>query len=119
MGDIPVVWFDGNPLPMVHRASRVFYGGEGNTTRYERLSGDQEGFGTYVIRQVFVTKGDNNELEDIAMYPDGRVSVERGEVVGFVRGYLPLLGWLVIALQEVVWLKYVLISLFAGCDWIS
>lgn len=24
-GDIPVVWFEGNPLPMVHRAVEVFH----------------------------------------------------------------------------------------------
>jgi len=33
VGDIPVVWFNGKPLPMVHRASRVFYDYEGNETR--------------------------------------------------------------------------------------
>ena len=33
VGDIPVVWFEGNPLPMVHRANRVFYDSEGNATR--------------------------------------------------------------------------------------
>lgn len=26
-GDIPVVWFEGNPLPMVHRVIRVFSDG--------------------------------------------------------------------------------------------
>jgi len=53
-------------------------------------------------------------LEDIMLYPEGRMSVERQEVVGFVRGYLPLVGWLVIALQEVVWLKYALVAVFAA-----
>ena len=48
------------------------------------------------------------------LYPEGRMSVERQEVVGFVRGYLPLVGWLVIALQEVVWLKYALVAVFAA-----
>ena len=48
------------------------------------------------------------------LYPGGRMDVSRSEVVDFVRGYLPLVGWLVIVLQEVVWLKYALIAFFAA-----
>ncbi|KAI3399860.1 hypothetical protein diail_5371 [Diaporthe ilicicola] len=30
VGDIPVVWFDGNPLPMVHRVVQVFWDDDSN-----------------------------------------------------------------------------------------
>ncbi|KAI0390906.1 putative signal peptidase complex catalytic subunit SEC11 [Xylariaceae sp. FL0594] len=85
-GDIPVVWFDNNPLPMVHRIIR--------TTQ-------ESGTGS----QTFLTKGDNNHLDDVALYPGNRTTVDRSEVVGFVRGYIPFLGWTVIAFKEFYWVK--------------
>jgi signal peptidase len=61
-------------------------------------------------RQLIVTKGDNNAFDDISLYPKGREFVSRDEVLGLVRGYVPFLGWVVIALQEVGWLKYLLLA---------
>lgn len=61
-------------------------------------------------RQLIVTKGDNNEFDDIPLYPPGRAFVSRDEIVGLVRGYVPFLGWAVIALQEVIWVKYLLLA---------
>lgn len=73
-GDIPVVWFQGNPLPMVHRVIKVVDGvGEG-------------------IERQFLTKGDNNDDNDLSLYPPGRELVKRSEVVGTVVGYMPALG---------------------------
>ncbi|KAH0335981.1 hypothetical protein KCU81_g8775, partial [Aureobasidium melanogenum] len=46
--------------------------------------------------QLFLTKGDNNEADDVALYPRGRFTVARNEVIGLVRGYVPLLGWIAI-----------------------
>jgi signal peptidase len=66
---------------------------------------------------MFVTKGDNNEVTDEVLYPGDRTSVSRQEIRGFVRGFLPLLGWLVIAVQEIVWVKYLVCAfvLVAAC----
>ena len=52
--------------------------------------------------QHILTKGDNNELDDVALYPAGRESVLREEVKGVVRGYLPYLGWAVIAPKDLM-----------------
>ena len=60
-----------------------------------------------------MTKGDNNVLDDVSLYPGERTMVSRGEVVGFVRGYIPFLGWAAIGVQEVLWVKYILYSLLA------
>ncbi|KAH9904424.1 putative signal peptidase complex catalytic subunit SEC11 [Xylariomycetidae sp. FL2044] len=103
-GDIPVVWFSGSPLPMVHRIIQVNPGNH------------LERFG---ISQSFLTKGDNNALNDVILYPGDRTMVLRSEVVGFVRGYIPLVGWLVIGFQEVYWVKYAVYAIvvaivFAG-----
>lgn len=51
-------------------------------------------------RQFILTKGDNNDGDDVALYPPGQLMVGREEVVGLVKGYLPYVGWLSIGLQE-------------------
>ncbi|KAI1772977.1 putative signal peptidase I [Hypoxylon cercidicola] len=95
VGDIPVVWFSKTPLPMVHRAIKVLWG-----TR----DGGRD------IQQLILTKGDNNELDDVALYPGDRKYVYRDEIIGVVRGYLPFLGWITILLNEVPYLKFGLVG---------
>ncbi|KAI3335553.1 hypothetical protein F4824DRAFT_510752 [Ustulina deusta] len=69
-------------------------------------------------RQSFLTKGNNNNnnnIDDVSLYPGQRTSVYRSEVVGFVRGYIPYIGWIVIAFQEFCWVKYaagIIIAIF-------
>ncbi|ROW00394.1 hypothetical protein VMCG_07332 [Cytospora schulzeri] len=92
-GDIPVIWFEGNPLPMVHRVVQVFIDGS---------------------KQQFLTKGDNNNVDDVALYPGNRTLVTRNEVAGFVRGYIPYLGWLVLGFQNLHWMKYGCVLLAAS-----
>ncbi|KAI6084733.1 putative signal peptidase I [Hypoxylon rubiginosum] len=96
VGDIPVIWFSQAPLPMVHRAIKVIWG--------TRPGGQGE------IEQLILTKGDNNELDDVALYPGDRKYVYRDEIIGVVRGYLPFLGWITILLNEVPYLKFGLIG---------
>ncbi|KAJ5220668.1 Signal peptidase I [Penicillium citrinum] len=91
-GDIPVVWFPGNPLPMVHRALNVMI--------HENHNADED-------RQFILTKGDNNPVHDRTLYPRGQSFVAREEIVGLVKGYLPFAGWFTIALSDYPWLKAV------------
>ncbi|KAH0430453.1 signal peptidase I [Colletotrichum camelliae] len=49
VGDIPVIWFKGQRLPMVHRAVEVMFG--------------------HNSERLILTKGDNNEINDVAIYP--------------------------------------------------
>jgi hypothetical protein len=51
-------------------------------------------------RQLILTKGDNNAVDDVTLYPKGRSSVDRQEVVGLVIGYIPHLGRLILGLKE-------------------
>lgn len=51
-------------------------------------------------RQLLLTKGDNNILDDSLIYPEGQEYISRDEVVGFVRFYVPLVGWPVILAQS-------------------
>ncbi|KAI2633925.1 putative signal peptidase complex catalytic subunit SEC11 [Xylaria nigripes] len=93
-GDIPVVWFQNEPLPMVHRIIQ--------TRR------DSAGL------HSFLTKGDNNVVDDVVLYPGQRTTVYRSEVVGFVRGYVPYVGWIVIAFQTLWWVRCVACFFIAG-----
>ncbi|KIX02316.1 signal peptidase I [Rhinocladiella mackenziei CBS 650.93] len=76
VGDIPVVWFQGYPMPMVHRTIKTV-----DEAGMEETEGQ------------FLTKGDNNQFDDLELYPPGRELVRRGEVVGNVVGYVPAIGW--------------------------
>jgi signal peptidase len=60
-------------------------------------------------RQLVLTKGDNNQLDDVAMYPPGRTAVRRDEIVGLVVGYVPYVGWVSIAVQKVISSRYILL----------
>ncbi|ORX92641.1 signal peptidase I, partial [Clohesyomyces aquaticus] len=85
IGDIPVVWFAGKPLPMVHRAIEVT---------------QEFGMGS----QRILTKGDNNDLNDTWLYPDGRKFVHREEIVGLVWGHIPYLGWPSLVVKDQPWI---------------
>lgn len=61
-----------------------------------------------------MTKGDNNDIDDVPLYPAGKVSVSREETLGFVRGYVPLVGWAVIAFQQTLSIKGLAAILNAG-----
>lgn len=69
------------------------------------------------LRQIFLTKGDNNAVTDEVLYPGNRTTVTRQEIRGFVRGFVPLLGWAVIGVQEIAWVKYMVWAfvLVAAC----
>ncbi|OTB18160.1 hypothetical protein K445DRAFT_243808 [Daldinia sp. EC12] len=98
IGDIPVVWFSEAPLPMVHRAIKIVWG-----TR----PGNNE------TEQLILTKGDNNEMDDVALYPGIRKYVYREEVIGVVRGYVSYVGWITILLNETPYLKVGLLASLA------
>jgi signal peptidase len=50
--------------------------------------------------QLILTKGDNNLLDDSLLYPDGQDYLDRHQIIGFVRGYVPFLGWIPILIQN-------------------
>ncbi|KAL4876706.1 hypothetical protein BJY04DRAFT_222881 [Aspergillus karnatakaensis] len=89
IGDLPVCWLPNREFPMVHRVHRVMYP-------------DEEGndLGSLHPQQFILTKGDNNLIDDMLLYPDGQDYLTRDEVLGFVRGYVPFIGWIVLVLQD-------------------
>ena len=52
--------------------------------------------------QYILTKGDNNDVDDVQFYPGNPEYVLRSDVVGVVRGVVPLLGLATISWNELL-----------------
>lgn len=100
VGDIPALWFGDQAQPMIHRAIRTFSADEKLSDC--RITGVKEGC------RLFVTKGDFNAVDDVALYPAGRVGANRSEVMGLAVGYVPWLGWPSLWVNEIWWVRYVI-----------
>lgn len=52
------------------------------------------------------------------MYPDGQDYLYRHQIIGFVRAYVPFLGWIAIVLQDPARLREAVGTLFRniGCS---
>lgn len=68
-----------------------------------RLDCSEEG------HQLIRTKGDNNDVDDVSLYPPGQTFVYRRQVIGLVRGYLPFVGLLTITVGKVPWTKEIIL----------
>jgi len=89
-GDITVYKIPGAPVPIVHRV-------------VETHVNPKDG------RQLMLTKGDNNDGDDFALY-QGLRFIEPKHVIGKVSGFLPYVGYVTIALNDFPQLKYALIG---------
>jgi signal peptidase len=69
--------------------------------------------------QLILTKGDNNLIDDTTLYPEGQDYLPRNQILGFVRGYIPFIGWSVIVLQDPTRLREAVVVLFKGVGLIN
>ncbi|WVQ76069.1 signal peptidase I [Cryptococcus sp. DSM 104548] len=92
VGDITVYKIPGADIPIVHR---VIESHSTNTT------------------QRLLTKGDNNPSDDIVLY-NGAEWIEREQIVGKVRGFLPYVGYVTIAMNDFPQLKYAVLAIVGG-----
>ncbi|ONH98298.1 hypothetical protein PRUPE_7G241300 [Prunus persica] len=81
----------GRDIPIVHRVIKV----------HERKDTGE----VYVL-----TKGDNNEEDDRALYARGQHWLQRRHIMGRAVGFLPYVGWVTIIMTERPIIKYVLIG---------
>ncbi|KAK1929919.1 Signal peptidase complex catalytic subunit SEC11C [Phytophthora citrophthora] len=91
IGDIVVYKVKGRDIPIVHRVLEL----------HERAS---DGY------QVYLTKGDNNNVDDRGLYAYGQSWLEREDIVGIARASVPYAGMLTILLNDYPMLKYVLVG---------
>ena len=62
----------------------------------------------------FLTKGDNNEVDDRGLYKEDQNWLEKKDVVGRARGFLPYVGMVTIVMNDYPKFKYALLAVF-GC----
>ncbi|KAJ7090772.1 putative signal peptidase [Mycena belliarum] len=97
-GDITVYEVPGEAIPIVHRVVQ---------THLEPAS-ETDLESPPILR--FLTKGDNNDVDDVGLYKE-RERLEPRHVVGKVRGIIPLVGYVSILFNESPRLRYVLFCL--------
>lgn len=90
-GEIVVFKIEGRDIPIVHRAIKVHETEDGTVK--------------------FLTKGDNNSVDDRGLYNPGQLWVRRKEVVGRARGFLPYVGIVTILMNDYPKFKYAILAL--------
>ncbi|KAG7445618.1 uncharacterized protein BT62DRAFT_896234 [Guyanagaster necrorhizus] len=100
-GDITVYKIPGADIPIVHRVLEThdFLLNDNSTCVSRNL----------LAKQYLLTKGDNNYVDDIDLY-QGLEWLERKHIVGKVRGFLPYIGYVTIAMNDFPQLKYALLG---------
>ncbi|KAK6644444.1 Signal peptidase complex catalytic subunit S11C [Polyplax serrata] len=90
VGDIVVFKVEGRDIPIVHRVIKL----------HEKENGTVK----------FLTKGDNNNVDDRGLYAPGQLWLTKNDVVGRARGFLPYLGMVTIYMNEYPKFKYALLA---------
>jgi len=93
-GDIVVFKIEGRDIPIVHRVLQLHDDGEGNIK--------------------FLTKGDNNWIDDRGLYAPGQMWLQPKDVVGRAKGYVPYIGMVTIIMNDYPKVKYAVLAALAG-----
>ncbi|KAK4015516.1 signal peptidase complex catalytic subunit SEC11A [Daphnia magna] len=90
VGEIVVFKIEGRDIPIVHRVLKV----------HEKENGTSK----------FLTKGDNNRVDDRGLYAPGQLWLTPRDVVGRAKGFLPYVGMVTIMMNEYPKLKYAVLA---------
>ncbi|XP_033126596.1 signal peptidase complex catalytic subunit SEC11A [Anneissia japonica] len=90
VGEIVVFKIEGREIPIVHRVLRL----------HEKENGEVK----------FLTKGDNNSVDDRGLYAPGQLWLERKDVVGRARGFVPYVGIVTILMNDYPKFKYFVLA---------
>lgn len=93
-GDIVVFKVFGREIPIVHRVLRVHTTGQGVNATSD-----------------YLTKGDNNPVDDRNLYAADQLWLRRTEIMGTAVASIPYIGYVTILLQDYPVLKYALVSI--------
>ncbi|KAK1891692.1 Signal peptidase complex catalytic subunit SEC11A [Dissostichus eleginoides] len=91
VGEIVVFRIEGREIPIVHRVLKI----------HEKETGDIK----------FLTKGDNNAVDDRGLYKQGQHWLEKKDVVGRARGFVPYIGIVTILMNDYPKFKYAVLFL--------
>lgn len=93
VGEIVVFKVEGRDIPIVHRVIKVH---EKNNSTVK-----------------FLTKGDNNSVDDRGLYAPGQMWLSKKDIVGRAKGFLPYVGMVTILMNEYPNLKYAILGILA------
>ncbi|OUM70707.1 hypothetical protein PIROE2DRAFT_1263 [Piromyces sp. E2] len=91
VGDIVVYKIKGQDIPIVHRILKIH-------------KNDEDG------EDYILTKGDNNNIDDRALYNKDQLWIKRSDIIGKVKGFLPYIGYITIVMSDYPKLKYALLG---------
>jgi len=91
VGEIVVFKIEGRDIPIVHRVIKL----------HEKENGTSK----------FLTKGDNNSVDDRGLYAPGQLWLQKKDVVGRARGFVPYVGIVTILMNDYPKLKYAVLAL--------
>ncbi|KAH3661361.1 hypothetical protein OGAPHI_006768 [Ogataea philodendri] len=101
VGDIVVYKLHGKDIPIVHRVVREHKVKE----KSKKVKKPQQ-------KQKLLTKGDNNERDDLPLYSYGQQYLDRDrDILGRVFGYVPWIGYVTILITENVYCKYAMMAM--------
>ncbi|PPQ92542.1 hypothetical protein CVT25_010375 [Psilocybe cyanescens] len=106
-GDITVYKIPGADIPIVHRVLETH--DVTPKTKKSKKAAETSSAVSTLPHQRLLTKGDNNYVDDIELY-QGLEWLERKHIVGKVRGFLPYVGYVTIAMNDFPQLKYALLG---------
>ena len=90
VGEIIVFKVEGRDIPIVHRVLKLHKKEDGTVK--------------------FLTKGDNNSVDDRGLYAPGQFWLTKKDIVGRARGYLPYVGIVTIIMNEYPKFKYAVLA---------
>ena len=103
IGDVIVYQLENEKIPIVHRVSSLQ---EVPRTKKEL----QEKPWASETKIMFMTKGDNNPVDDRGLYPKGVAYLDETLVVGHVYAAIPYSGFLTLLVNDYPYVKYSLIA---------
>ncbi|XP_030374476.1 signal peptidase complex catalytic subunit SEC11A-like [Scaptodrosophila lebanonensis] len=93
VGEIVVFKVEGRDIPIVHRVIKL----------HEKEDGTVK----------FLTKDDNNIVDDRGLYAPGQLWLTKKDIVGRARGFLPYVGIITIFMNEYPKVKWAILSILA------
>lgn len=114
IGDIVVYNIKHRDIPIVHRVTKSHI----STQSFKKKKNSNRGLRVNPLaqpndgpRQMLLTKGDNNDEDDVPLYAPGQDLLERSEdVVGVVKGFAPTIGQVTLLMNDYPMFRYILLG---------
>ncbi|KAF6013047.1 Signal peptidase complex catalytic subunit [Brettanomyces bruxellensis] len=119
VGDIVVYKTSVKEVPIVHRIVREHIVPEKTKKSKRKARKNSQNRRkthktTKKLTQKILTKGDNNNRDDLPLYPYGQNYLDRKkDILGCVKGYFPKIGYITILITENKYFKYAMMGFIA------